>query len=37
MNLQIVVEWIEHLMVVLTIVAFLHAFAGMQPVEDDEG
>lgn len=35
MNVQIWVGWLERLMVVLTIVAFLHAFAGMQPVEDE--
>lgn len=35
MNVQIWVGWMERLTVVLTIVAFLHAFAAMQPVEDE--
>ena len=35
MNVQILVGWLERLMVILTIVAFLHAFAAMQPIEDD--
>ncbi|MBA7628116.1 hypothetical protein ES703_35586 [subsurface metagenome] len=34
MNVQMLIGVLERLTVILTIVAFLHAFAGMQPVED---